>query len=267
LIGKKPSGILCVLEEHGIVMVGNRKPDDKNFVRGLNSFHAPDHIDPPTGPLSQAHPNYIKSRFSDGFTIRHYAGEVFYNIDGFLSKNNDSLQEDILEVLKSSSNSYFIELILGQGNNRASYHDHKKMASAVTVSYQFRSQLDELITVLKSTHPHYIKCIKPNGKKRAFSFTSSIVMEQLRYSGALEVVRIRREGYPVRISFLEFLMKNNLLAKKFGFSIDNLASYSEDAMRDMAQKTASLCMTGTHSLTHPLTHSPTHSLTHSLTHS
>ena len=245
LIGKKPSGILCVLEEHGVVMVGNRKPDDKNFVRGLNSFHAPDHIDPPAGPLSQQHPNYIKSKFSDGFTIRHYAGEVFYNIDGFLSKNNDSLQEDILETLKSSSNSYFTEFILGQGGNRASAHDSKKMASAVTVSFQFRYQLDELITVLRSTHPHYIKCIKPNGKKRPFSFTSHIVMEQLRYSGALEVVRIRREGYPVRMSFLEFLLKNNLLAKQTGFSIDNVVSYAEDTMREMAQKTACLCMTET----------------------
>ncbi|RYG62603.1 hypothetical protein EON64_17550, partial [archaeon] len=70
----------------------------------------------------------------------------------------------------------------------------KKLATFVTVSFQFRSQLDILISTLKATAPHYIKCIKPNTSKVQGSFDGLLVLEQLRYSGALEVVRIRQEG-------------------------------------------------------------------------
>lgn len=69
-----------------------------------------------------------------------------------------------------------------------------KFAAAMTVSYQFRAQLDDLMKTLKQTKPHYVKCIKSNTTKSADVITPTIVMEQLRYSGVLEVVRIRREG-------------------------------------------------------------------------
>jgi myosin heavy subunit len=70
----------------------------------------------------------------------------------------------------------------------------KKLASTVTVSFQFRSQLDILLLTLRATSPHYIKCVKPNSVKTRGVFDSNMVLEQLRYSGALEVVRIRQEG-------------------------------------------------------------------------
>lgn len=67
-----------------------------------------------------------------------------------------------------------------------------------------RHQLDDLMSTLRATHPHYIKCIKPNTAKAPNVIMPSIVMEQLRYSGILEVVRIRREGYPTRTPFQDF---------------------------------------------------------------
>lgn len=49
------------------------------------------------------------------------------------------------------------------------------------------SQLDDLVAQLRETEPHYIKCIKPNSDKAPGGWTSSLVIEQLRYSGVLEV--------------------------------------------------------------------------------
>ena len=49
---------------------------------------------------------------------------------------------------------------------------------------------------LRATSPHYSKCIEPNNLKVPGVFDSSMVLEQLRYSGALEVVRIRQEDFP-----------------------------------------------------------------------
>lgn len=50
-------------------------------------------------------------------------------------------------------------------------------------------QLDALVKQLERTEPHYIKCIKPNSAKAPGGWSSPIVIEQLRYSGVLEVWR------------------------------------------------------------------------------
>jgi myosin V len=57
------------------------------------------------------------------------------------------------------------------------------------VTSVFRSQLSKLVATLTSTEPHYIKCIKPNSSKSATTANDELVLEQLRYSGVLEVVR------------------------------------------------------------------------------
>lgn len=36
-------------------------------------------------------------------------------------------------------------------------------------------------------------------------FEEEMVMDQLRYSGMLETIRIRRSGYPIRLSFSNFV--------------------------------------------------------------
>lgn len=36
------------------------------------------------------------------FGIRHYAGEVFYDVNGLLGKNRDTFRDDMLKVLKDS---------------------------------------------------------------------------------------------------------------------------------------------------------------------
>jgi myosin heavy subunit len=47
-----------------------------------------------------------------------------------------------------------------------------------------QSQLDQLVTTLKNTEPHYVRCIKPNTTKAAHSFDSDMVAAQLRYAGS-----------------------------------------------------------------------------------
>ena len=243
LISKKSSGLLLILEEHGMM---NRKPDDLALVNSFNQMH------------DKVQPSYVKSRFgNDRFVVKHFAGDVTYTVDGFLSKNNDSLQEGLTETITTSSSIFLKNLLAGDdvsgnavmvpgpgfipiqqhavavaaapvandvepigkklssvggGGGVGGGASSKRMASTITVSYQFRNQLDVLMSTLRSTQPHYVKCIKPNALKAADTFTAPLVVEQLRYSGVLEVVRIRREGFPSRITFQDFYAQYVLLA-------------------------------------------------------
>lgn len=66
------------------------------------------------------------------------------------------------------------------------------------VGSQFRESLNLLMLTLNSTTPHYVRCIKPNDDKMAFTFDPTRAIQQLRACGVLETVRISAAGYPSR---------------------------------------------------------------------
>ena len=53
--------------------------------------------------------------------------------------------------------------------------------------------------------PFFVRCVKPNDLKTPGVFNRDLVCQQLRYSGMMETIRIRRQGYPVRYEFAEFI--------------------------------------------------------------
>jgi len=55
-----------------------------------------------------------------------------------------------------------------------------------------------------SAVPHFVRCLKPNVCQKPRIFDSPVVARQLRYTGVLETVRIRKAGYSVRYPFVKF---------------------------------------------------------------
>ncbi|XP_064089010.1 unconventional myosin-Va-like isoform X3 [Macrobrachium nipponense] len=162
--------------------------------------------------------HFSKPRLSNtSFVIAHFADKVGYECAGFLEKNRDTVSEECVNILKSSQyplvRALFTEKAKGAQTKvkvmpagPAKSKDMRK-----SVGSQFRESLSLLMTTLNSTTPHYVRCIKPNDDKMAFTFDPTRAIQQLRACGVLETVRISAAGYPSRWTYNEFLCRYRVL--------------------------------------------------------
>ncbi|CAR24911.1 myosin 1 [Lachancea thermotolerans CBS 6340] len=195
LIEKKDQnpGVLPLLDEESILP----KSTDESFYSKLDTF------------CNDKSSKFKRSKKDKCFILKHYAGDVEYNVEGWLSKNKDPLHENLLQVLSSSENDLIKQF----------YHDKdSRGGSFKTTSIRHRSQLNSLLDRLSSTEPHFVRCIIPNDKKKAHDFNRSLILDQLRCNGVLEGIRIAREGYPNRIFFKEFFQRYKVLTDEYRFS-------------------------------------------------
>lgn len=195
-------GILSILEEESMFP----KATDATFAEKLNNNHlgksAPFQKPKPPKPGCQA----------AHFAIGHYAGCVPYNITGWLEKNKDPLNDTVVDQLKKSTNKLLIEIFAdhaGQsgGGEAAKGGRGKKGGGFATVSSSYKEQLNNLMTTLRSTQPHFVRCIIPNECKQPGVIDSHLVMHQLTCNGVLEGIRICRKGFPNRMNYPDFKLR------------------------------------------------------------
>ncbi|XP_055686240.1 myosin heavy chain, muscle isoform X18 [Lutzomyia longipalpis] len=204
---EKPMGILSILEEESMFP----KATDQTFAEKLNTNHlgksAPFQKPKPPKPGCQA----------AHFAIGHYAGVVPYNITGWLEKNKDPLNDTVVDQLKKGSNKLIVEIFAdhpGQsgGGEQAKGGRGKKGGGFATVSSSYKEQLNNLMTTLRSTQPHFVRCIIPNELKQPGVIDSHLVMHQLTCNGVLEGIRICRKGFPNRMVYPDFKLRYMILA-------------------------------------------------------
>ncbi|XP_034091429.1 unconventional myosin-Va isoform X5 [Gymnodraco acuticeps] len=177
---------------------------------------------------------FEKPRMSNrAFIIEHFADKVEYQCDAFLEKNKDTVNQDQVNVLKASKFPLLVELFqdgekatspTGQGpgtggRTRLSVKPVKGRESSSkenkkTVGCQFRNSLAMLMETLNATTPHYVRCIKPNDFKLAFTFDPKRAVQQLRACGVLETIRISAAGFPSRWTYQEFFSRYRVLMKQ-----------------------------------------------------
>ncbi|KAI8393832.1 Myh9 protein, partial [Radiomyces spectabilis] len=207
-----PVGILSCLEEECVAPRGT----DKRFLDKLSEVWDND-----TGESK-----FKTTRFKDGFIVRHYAGDVEYSTIGWIDKNKDPLNEDITRLLAQSSQRHVATLYedyLTEEDDNSWRHGHgtsgaltllklrKGGGSFRTVGQRHKQQLLSLMNTLYMTHPHFVRCILPNNRKRPGEIQSKLVLDQLRCNGVLEGIRICRKGFPNRLSFADFRKRYEVL--------------------------------------------------------
>ncbi|XP_049529671.1 myosin heavy chain, muscle isoform X14 [Anopheles darlingi] len=203
---EKPMGILSILEEESMFP----KATDQTFAEKLMTNHlgksAPFQKPRPPKPGCQA----------GHFAIGHYAGCVSYNITGWLEKNKDPLNDTVVDQFKKGTNALVVEIFAdhpGQSADPAASKGGrgKKGAGFATVSSSYKEQLNNLMTTLKSTQPHFVRCIIPNEMKTAGVVDAHLVMHQLTCNGVLEGIRICRKGFPNRMMYPDFKLRYKIL--------------------------------------------------------
>lgn len=98
----------------------------------------------------------------------------------------------------------------------------------LTVSAHFRQNLDLLMERIFSASPHFVRCIKPNQEKKALKCNDEFMMKQLRYTGMLEAVRVRREGYAYRPYFSDFFNSYRGIAYRYTDVVSILLPHNVD---------------------------------------
>lgn len=139
--------------------------------------------------------------YDTAFVVKHYAGFVHYNIEEFLEKNKDQLRRDIRVCLASSS----CDLVSKFFPKGGDLGNGKQKKFKNTLSTKFRNSLKSLMDRLDKTTPQFVRCIKPNDKNCPGEFDPKKIMKQLNEAGLLEVCRIRKLGYPIKIPHKKFL--------------------------------------------------------------
>jgi len=190
----KPLGVFSILDEECIVP----RSTDKSFFEKLNQF------------CNGKSEKFKPSKFANKFSLKHYAGDVEYSIEGWIEKNRDPLNDNVVEILAASSNEFVSNLYAND--------TIQKNSSFRTVAQKHKEQLSGLLAQLSDTHPHFVRCIIPNSKKKPQTFDKSLVLEQLKCNGVLEGIRIVRSGFPNRIPFKNFFDRYKILSTKSSFT-------------------------------------------------
>ncbi|XP_070536547.1 unconventional myosin-Ib-like [Ptychodera flava] len=186
LIEKSNTGVLAMLDEE---CLRPGKVTDLTFLQKINSHY-----------FISRHPHYdsrtkLKSDKTiphDCFRLKHYAGDVTYNVNGFIDKNNDLLFRDLSQAMYKCDH-LLLKKLFPEGDPKL--HNKKRPPTAGS---QFKNSIAALMTNLLAKNPNYIRTIKPNDFKKPDEFEEDIVRHQVRYLGLLENVRVRRAGYAFR---------------------------------------------------------------------
>ncbi|XP_012723887.2 unconventional myosin-VIIa [Fundulus heteroclitus] len=214
LLAEKNCNVLALIDEESHFPKGS----DSTLLTKMNQEHKKDDA-------------YInsKSAHDTRFGIRHFAGIVYYDTNGFLEKNRDGVSHDIIKAVEMSTNKLLLQIfernpaanglkafkkakfIMTPNSSFRAQNDNRK--EVPTLSGQFRVSLDSLMKALNACQPFFIRCFKPNNDKQSENFDRELCMRQLRYSGMMDTIRIRKLGYPVRHTFEDFLTRYRVLLK------------------------------------------------------
>ena len=192
---KRPPGVFSALNDACATAHADPAAADQTFVQRLNAL--------------SDNPNFAPRQGQ--FLIKHYAGDVAYQVEGMTDKNKDQLLKDILNLCAQSQNSFVHTLFPNQV-------DQDNRRRPPTAGDKIKASANDLVATLMKCSPSYIRTIKPNENKSSTEYNSANVLHQVKYLGLQENVRIRRAGFAYRSTFERFVERFYLLSPKCSYA-------------------------------------------------
>ena len=250
LFESKPNGILAMLDSACLM----RNTSHEVFTSNLFNAHRKSPVVKQV--LSIKVPGSRQRTHINGFSVSHYASNVVYRAEAFLQKNSDNIDSDISELFIASENTLVAMLLdessssssssskggskpspspspSGSGSGPVSARGRGRSGGKnklKSVGSAFSQQLNFLISQLKQTQSHFIRCINPNDIKQPNALNAEYVCRQLRCGGLIEAVRILKLGFPSRVSYSSIFNRYGHVLKQLGLVDVNERDFCESVL-------------------------------------
>ncbi|KAI0778983.1 P-loop containing nucleoside triphosphate hydrolase protein [Trametes elegans] len=186
---KRPPGIFAALNDACATAHADPTAADNSFVQRMSMLSSNPHFD---------------ARGAQ-FLVKHYAGDVMYNVSGMTDKNKDLLVKDLLDLIGASGNDF----LQGLFPERPDPNSKKRPPTA---SDRIKASAGALVENLMRAQPSYIRTIKPNQNRSGTEYDSKAVLHQVKYLGLQENIRVRRAGFAYRNTFEKMVERFYLLS-------------------------------------------------------
>jgi myosin heavy subunit len=107
-----------------------------------------------------------------------------------LQKNNSRLVAELESVIVESTNSLVKSFVTAEEKAKID----RGVNSFNSVGKKYTNDLNRLLSTLGRCSLQYVRCFRPNREQRAHYFHGSVVLEQMKESGTIELVEIMHEG-------------------------------------------------------------------------
>lgn len=137
----------------------------------------------------------------------YYVVEVEYLIEGWLEKNKDLMNDNVIRLLVVLIDKYVVNLFVDcvdQDDEVGGMRSRVKKGLFRIVVQRYKEQLFSLMVQLYLMYLYFVRCILLNYKKKVKQFNGLLVLDQLRCNGVLEGIRIVRMGFFNWLVFVEF---------------------------------------------------------------
>jgi myosin-1 len=197
--GKNPPGLMAILDDVCRSVHGVAEGADQALSQRLTGCSGNKHFD-------------MRGK---AFLVRHYAGDVTYEVTGMVEKNKDVFLKDHLELVKSTDNQFLSSLFPEDVDE-----DNRKPPS--TAGFKIKTSCGELVAKLSAAQPHYVRTIKPNDNKEPNNYDKQRVLHQVQYLGLLDNLKVKRAGFAYRTTFPKFMERYYLISGSTSYAAQKI---------------------------------------------
>ncbi|XP_023281158.1 unconventional myosin-IXb-like isoform X1 [Seriola lalandi dorsalis] len=140
--------------------------------------------------------------------------DIFANYEK-RKKSRGGRQKQVIpkNLMDLRSLQHIVGLTAHDRTSKSIFHPQQRTKLS-TVSTQFQASLRRLMETIEKADPFFIFCVRSNAEMKELHFDDELVLQQIRYTGMLQMVHIQKSGYSAKYTFMEFVDKFRMLLPK-----------------------------------------------------